>query len=209
MITSSSYYVGKIQIANTEASNAPNSHLFGNVDELKRFIERYEPDATIKCLGYSLDKEFRSNLEIVSPATVQTVKPAADQKWKDLFSGKEYQLDGETVYWRGLVFKNETLDRSLLADYVYSNFITKIAQHTGIGLQIEKGKNSKRANPSKEYVDAYSSFYNQVVDNGKTAKENSGIRSLYQFICDMNDIDDATYPNWMPHAFPALNIMSL
>lgn len=211
MITSSTYFKGSIAVPNAE-DTAPNSNLLGNVTELKTFIEEYELDVTTKCFGYSLNKAFRSNLEVLDPATgIETMKPSADQKWKDLFSGKEYTKDDVLVNWRGLVFKDGTFDRSLLAYYVFPEFLKNdMSSYGRMGMQIEKAKKSMRSQYNRLYVDSYNKFYDLAVGfNIESVKDNSGLRSLYQFIEDMNDLDPATYPDWLPYTFPKVNIFGI
>lgn len=210
MITSSSYFTGIIEVPNISTANTPNASRVGKQTKLARFIEEYELDVISKCLGAYLSKEFQSKLEVVSPATVQTVKSSAEQKWKDLFNGKEYSLNGQPVEWRGLIFKQGTVDISLISYYVFMQFFRHDMTRFGdIGLQIEKAKNAKRAFYGPKYVLAGQKFYELTVGNSNDIYKTSGYRSLYQFIQDMNDIDPTTFPNWMPYSFPKINIMGL
>lgn len=210
MITSSSYFTGIIEIPNISTANTPNASRVGKQTKIARFIEEYELDVLSKCLGFSLHKDFQLQLEVVPPATVQTVKDSADQKWKDLYSGKEYELNGKPVKWQGLVFKQGTIDISLISYYVFTQFFKHDMTHYGdIGLQIEKAKNAKRAYYGPKYVLSSQKFYELTVGNSNDIYKTSGYRSLYQFMQDMNDIDPTTYPNWMPYCFPKVNIMGL
>ncbi len=207
MITPRShYYNGKIAIPNAK-DTAPNSNLLGNSSELDLFREQFERDVLTKCFGYTLYKEFQSNLEIVSPATEQTLKSGAASKWSDLLYGKEYQIDGKTYYWKGLINNEE----SLISFYVFHHYLKKnLESYTGIGLVKEEGKNSTHVSPRRLYVDSYNWFYTWSIGNYYDSNTSEyGIKSLYQFICDMNDLDPTTYSNWMPHNFSKLNIMGI
>ena len=203
MITSLSYFKGLTNISNAE-DTAPNSNLLGNVSEAQLFLEEYERDVLTKSLGYSLYKDLKSNLETLSGATVETVKSSAAQKYKDLMSGKEYTIDGVLVHWRGLLFTEGALKRSLITYYTFFYFLeSDLSRHSGIGLQTEKGKNSKKADPRPKALRAWSKFYELTVESRDNEK------SLYQFIEDMNKLDSSTYPDWRPYEFGRRNLWSI
>lgn len=203
MITSREYYKGLIKIPNI-GDTAPNSNLLGNVTELDVFLKEYERDYLIKSLGYSLFKEFQSHLEVVEPATVQTVKDSAPQKWKDLMDGREYTKDGRTVNWRGLVFTDDGLKRSPIAYYVCYHFLkSDLGRYLGTGVQREKTKNTVFADPAPKAVDIWEKFYRLTVENGTDEV------ALFEFMQDMNDADSSTYPDWVPYQFGKRNIMGL
>lgn len=203
MITSRSYYKGLLNIPNID-DTAPNSSLLGNVSELDVFLKEHERDYLIKSLGYSLFKEFQSHLEVVDPATVQTVKDSAPQKWKDLMNGKEYINEGRTANWRGLVFADEGLQRSPIAYYVCYHFLeSDLSRYMGTGVQREKVKNSAFADPTPKAVKIWQKFYHLTVEN------NTDEVALFQFMEDMNKLDKSTYPGWEPYRFGKRNIMGL
>lgn len=199
MIISGSYFKSIIDVPNAEAIH-PNSNLLGNKAELDHLIEECEPDILIRTLGYSLYKEFQSNLEVVDPATVQTVKDDADQKWKDLMNGKEYQIDDVYVKWPGIIFKQGALDRSFIAYHTYNTFLRKDrSQLTGAGVVSIKAKNAKIVSSLDLYLMSDKRFYELVVCGV------NGLRSLYQFIEDMNDVTVDTYANWSGESFRSKN----
>lgn len=208
MILSSQYFtMWELAIANAEPK-APNSNLLGNVETLKSFIEHCEREVLSLALQRTNYKLF---YEDSIDHSTSTVKSAADQKWKDLFSGKEYKVDGVDVIWRGLVFTEGGLKRSLLAHYTYYCFMKHdISHHGSVGLMIEKAKNSKRADYAPKTTLAYRTFLSMVNgDLDSSPHHNGGRRTLDQFINDMNALDPSTYPGWRQHCFPKLNIMSI
>lgn len=210
MITSTPYYTGNIEIPNISTDNVPNASRVGKNTKLKQFIEEYEVDALSKGLGFSLCTEFKAQLEVAENATTETVKTDADQKWKDLFSGKTYTKDGMYVRYRGLIYTEGKVKKSPLAYYVFKHFFENDMTHYGgIGLQIEEAKKSKRADYRPKFVLAHQMFYELMVGTKSNPKESAGYRSMYQFIQDMNDENPDTYPNWMPYCFPKLNIMGI
>lgn len=210
MITSIAYYSGNIEIPNIDPTNTPNASRVGKSSKLFDFINEYEMDVFNQSLGFALNEEFQDSLEVALGASVQTVKESAEQKWKDLFSGKTYTLRDNPVRWRGLVFKEGGRDFSLLAYYVFKNFFENDMSHYGgIGLQIEEAKNAERAYYAPKFVNAHQRFYELTVGYSNDIQKTGGFRSLYQFIQDMNDIDPLTYQNWMPYRWPNINIMGL
>ena len=194
MITSSEYLKGSIYLKDGN-SNFPNSELLGNGNKLDSFFQEYEPDVLIKCFGYSLYKEFMNQF-----SEDYTLKGSADQKWDDLLNGKEYQVNGINYYWRGLIYEEGGLKRSLIAFYVFSKYVKR--DYLGSGIQSEKVK-EVNFNPSQIYIEAYNEFVNLAV------KGKNGLVSLYQFLTDMNEITPGTYENWNPETFNKINQFSI
>lgn len=200
MITSRLYYQSDVHIPNA-VNVANSSSLIGKEAQLDRFIDEYERDVLSKCLGYPLSKEFRDQLEIKSGETTETPKDSAPQKWKDLFNGKEYTIEGKSYYWKGLVFTIGSNKYSLLAHYVFFHYLqSDYTKYVGTGVKIEKSQNTIIANPTPLLVRSWNRFYEMTV-KGKQ----SGVRSLYEFIEDMNSIDASNFPNWDPYCFSNMN----
>ena len=211
MIITRSYFKGEIAISNAE-DKAPNSNLLGNGLSLDQFIARYERDIMTRILGYDLYKLFSDQFDKSLSTGLWTLKDSADAKWNELLNGKEYILNGVNVKWEGLVFKDGTvnngIDQSLIAYYVYTKFIEATEfTHSGVGMQSELSKNSVRVDARSKIADAFNSFYGLAIGNSSYYNNyqyfdsyfnNSGYKSLYDFIGDMNGLDSATYPNWCP-----------
>lgn len=200
MITTGEYFKGEIAISNAQ-DNAPNSNLMGNSLSLDQFIARYEPDVLTQLFGYHLYKSFSDQFDVSLSSGEWTLKTGAVAKWGELLNGKEYVSGGVNVKWRGLIFKDGTInngiDQSLIAYYVYTKFIEATEfNHSGVGMQSESSKNSIRANARSKVALAFNSFYNLAI--GEYSHYNSGYISLYDFIHDMNSLDSTTYPNWNP-----------
>lgn len=218
MITKHSHFKGDIHIPNVE-DTAPNSNLLGNATSLDLFIDECESDVLTQCLGYSLYDEFINQFNESGE-----LKEEAPEKWNDLLNGKEYQVDGKNVKFRGLTFKQGNLDRSLIAYYVFYQFLENDeSSYTGTGIKKEKSKNSENASAAPKAIKAWRKFYKLTVgdfDNPKIIEKsngtgidwlggNSGVKSLYQFIQDMNNIDPSTYPNWSPYPFENINTLGI
>ena len=211
MIITGSYFKGEIAIANA-LDNAPNSNLLGNGLSLDQFIARYERVILTQLFGYDLYKLFSEQFNVSPADGLWTLKSGVDTKWSDLLNGKEYELNGVTVKWQGLIFKdgtiNDGIDQSLIAYYVYTKFIEATEfNHSGVGMQSELSKNSTRVNARSKVAMAFNSFYDLAIGQATYYNDNyyfdchynnSGYRSLYDFLSDMNAIDSDTYPNWNP-----------
>lgn len=193
MVISDSYFKGSILIESV-ALSIPNGAVIGNGNSLRNYVLEYESDILIKCLGYSLYKDFSEQFD------VNELKASVDQKWKDLLNGKEYELNGVRKFWRGLRFEENELQKSLIAYYVFSVYIKK--ENSGLGIQKEKIKDVT-VSPSYLYMSAYNTFVEL------TTESKSGLQCLYDFITDMNSINSETYPNWMPTSFKKINPFSI
>lgn len=225
MIITRSHFKGLIDIAASQDGTAPNSKKSGNATKLENFMEAYERDYLIKTLGYYLFTQFQMSLEVASGKSYQTVKDSADIKWKRLYSGYEYEIDGVYVVWNGLNYTFSAVEdaepnRSPIADYVYFHFMMDDATiHTPIGVEKPKGKNSDGVNASPKIIAAWRDFYNKTVGGYGVATvihsdigigidyagTNETVRSLYQFINDMNILTPGTFEKWTPYNFVNMN----
>lgn len=189
MITSSAYFQGFLNIA---TGIAPSSDTLGDDKLLDNYINKYEREVLTKSLGYSLYKEFQAAIDDTSG------------KWYELLNGKEYQVDDVDVVWRGLIFEENDFNRSLIANYVYYFYLMgKQKTLSGVGMVRNSAKNAVSTNSTQELVIVWNEFVDMVQEGG------NGERSLYQFIDDMNDLDDETYENWLPTEFEYKNNFGL
>jgi len=224
MITDSTYYKGDIHIPNV-VNAAPSVNDISNDSELQFFISEYEREVLIKLLGYNLYKEFSEQFDVDANGK-WTIKPAADQKWKDLLNGTEYTIDTVTYNFRGLIFSEglgtSLIQRSLLSYYVYFNFLSNDVDHyASIGVQAETAKNADRVSAIPKAVNAWSKFFQLAVGNYNTPYyvtnasgmtgidwfgcDNSGERSLYEYLNDINTQTPDTYEDWKPQRLENIN----
>ena len=118
MIISGAYFNVDLLLKNTD-STIPNAEALGVGSQLNNGIAKYEPEVLIKSFSYSLYKEFMSQFEN------DVIKESVDQKWKDLLTGKEYQINGKNYSWRGLIFEEAGVKKSLIANYVFHKCIAR------------------------------------------------------------------------------------
>ena len=162
-------------------------------ENLNRLITRYQKDILLKALGRDLYDAFEAGLQ----------ESTIEQKWLDLRDGKTYQVDGVNVRWNGL--KNNDLE-SLIAYYVFFNWSrNNVTRQTGNGRVISDKENSTNASSLDSQVYAYNkmfvlygSFYHSQY-----------AESLYNFIYQMNLLDENTYPNWIFTEIEPINSFGL
>lgn len=203
MIINSSYFVGDIYLPQV-GSGA--SRLVNNEDSLKNFIYEYEPRILKLGLGRRLYQEFDAELQ-----NNGTIKATADQKWSDLLVGKEYTKDSTQYYWRGIVEKHGTLNKSFISYYVYYWYVRDgVAQKTTLGVVDAKAKNAKGASAIPTLTHAWREFHSWYsgaddyfngrfgtrngvyVEDWFNGRDNTKEVSLYQYLSDHKD----DYPNW-------------
>lgn len=117
-----------------------------NVENLQAVIDRVEYDLLFNALGYAQYTEIMNQFKPDG-----TWKDDALQKWKDLVDGKEE--------WKGLRYTIGINKVSLIAYYVYYQFLAKSRQYfTTTGLVVSRGENSDRVNPTEELTEKWNEF---------------------------------------------------
>tara|TARA_R110000803_G_scaffold106006_1_gene174147 strand:- start:1125 stop:1829 length:705 start_codon:yes stop_codon:yes gene_type:complete len=218
IITRSYFEAGETMIANA-VDLAPNSDLLGNGVSLDQFSAKYERVVLTRLFGYDLYSEFKLQFDIDAATGLWTLKASAiGTKWDQLLNGYSYFVSGEKVRWMGLIFAdggtNDPLQQSLLAQYIYARFLEATAfQNTGIGMSAAQGKNTKRVSANADIAIADNDFYAMAIGNRHNRRNSNrgmwefegyysllfaddGIRSLYDFLSDMNNEDPTNFPNW-------------
>ena len=151
-----------------------------NLLELNQKIARDVPKLLVQLLGIGLFTELNSF--ILNGVLI----PTAPQKWKDLVYGVSY----DSKKWNGLLISLAGYKESILAKYVYYNFLNEnVVEHTGVGLKVVSAQNAKDINPTQQIVKAYNAF---VLDysGSNTCYDNYEV-SLIAFLRD-KEID---FPN--------------
>jgi hypothetical protein len=216
------YFKGEIYVSHAKASIT--SDVTGVESDLQGFIDEYVEDCIFKCFGLELGIEFRSKLD---SSKENGLIDGAEDKWNWLLNGRETYVDvnGKTKRFKGIRWKSSTeegavYDKSLLAYYVYFFYESnKFISTTGIGQSIPKAKNAEVVNPSFKATKAWRKFFQAV--NGNTPKKsvintnygygvdyfnkNNYDVSLYDFIKDMNAIDETTYENFEENNWGNIN----
>lgn len=164
------YFVGDLTIAGRTKTEVS--------ERLALFIEKYENEFLRDVFGYDLYKALKDQW---------ATYPSIDQRWKDLFDGKEYQYSGRTRQYRGLLFENgdgfssgDGQSMSPIANYVYWHWIKdQTTQTVGLGEVASKSENAQLVSPATKMVRAWNEM-------------SEWVQELYHFM----QTSYATYPEW-------------
>ena len=138
-----------------------NQTFISNVNEvgsgINEKVNDYIDSCVPKLLKLSLGLELFSELN--SQITDGVLNTDADQKWKDLVNGKIYTKDDKTYEWEGLVIDRGLFKESLLAFYVWSEFMNDNLYAKGSqGDVVIQTKNSIVASPVAGIVKNWNRF---------------------------------------------------
>lgn len=83
-------------------------------------------------------------------------------KWRKLVDGCDYDLDGVTYTWGGLLKTEGLFKSSLLTPFVYYYWLNGQSELlTGVGLKVVEAKNAVSINPTQKLVSVWNSFIEQ------------------------------------------------
>lgn len=123
MIINASYFVGEINIPNTDSGPI--------LERVNFFIQKYEPEFLTDLLGYPLYKAFITGISVVPPAV-----PAS--RFTDIIFGAEYtDRNGIPRKWKGLVVTNSPV-YALSGSYSYK---APIYMQAGVTAGLTPGNN--------------------------------------------------------------------
>ena len=189
-----------IALATTQPSTVTTVANPSNQKGLENTITAVENDVLINSLGLTIYNELQTALEDL---------PSADQKWKDLVNGVEY--DGKK--WEGL-----DNDLSLLCFATYFLFMNGNTQfQTAVGIVQVNSENSNVVSPNYKLANAWQAFVDKYQGskatsplvyniNGSTFTDYYGINgssvfvSLYEYLVDKKDDF-----SWSPEDFVLYN----
>jgi hypothetical protein len=140
-IIDNTYFINDLAIPNAIASPTIGDNTPDNIDYIDDCIEYVEKNLLINALGLTIYNELQTALADL---------PSADQKWKDLVNGLEY--DGKI--WEGL-----RSPKSLLCYAVYYTFLDwNTTFWTTVGVQRPQAENSTTITPEFKLATAFQTF---------------------------------------------------
>lgn len=145
------YFVNKLQLDGVLNSNN------GVAEKLESYIETYVIELLQALFGYTDFEDLNSNI------TDGALDNTAPQKWKDLINGKEYVKDGKTYFWRGLIYQNGNVKRSILANYVFCQIMADL--QTNNGTAVIDSKNAVKSVPRGHYVSVWNELAMEMKEN--------------------------------------------
>lgn len=96
----------------------------------------------------------------------------AEQRWKDLVKGVTYTYEGKTKTWQGLKYTQGKATKSLLIDYVESEWLTFKASHvSNFGDTVGQSVNSVITSMNTRQYKAWNSFVRAYQGNHKYNKD--------------------------------------
>ena len=151
MLINASYFVNELLIPNLSDYDE-SYNINGLIQDCSHsFLESF--------LGREIYKELVSNLNAEQTA----LKPNAAEKWDNLVNGCDYEYQGQTRYFKGLIYKRGTIPKSLLAQYVYIKYIEQnTTQLTPTGDVRPDSQNAVNVNSSQRYANAWNNFLKSV-----------------------------------------------
>jgi hypothetical protein len=152
-----SFFVGEINIPNTGKLEIQES--------LTHFITKYEQDLLQQLFGYELWKSY--NADNTTP------------RFAYIINGVEY--DNGTKNWRGLIYANGTTKLSLIANYIYYQWMKdKEIWNSGIGVVRPTPNQAIVMSPGLKMVEAWNDMSEQICE-------------FYDY---MNFSKNDVYPEW-------------
>ena len=171
------YFIGEIAL--------PGSSLTGTLADISPYIVKYEREALIAILGYTLYKQLKAEID----AAVYTTK------WNRLVNGHEYTItylgDSHLVKWNGLINSDKV---SLLASYIFYQYLRFHTTHTsGMGEVFSVTENGVRISPSQRMVAAWNNF----IDLRGDPSEPDINPTCYNFLNNFEDDVTNGYDPWL------------
>lgn len=149
-----------------------------DVESLTDFITMSEKSLLIKALGLSVYNQLQTALEDL---------PNADQKWKDLVNGKEYN----DKLWEGL-----GSPKSLIAYYIYAEYLSDNSSFwSTLGVEKPQAENSQNATPFYKIASSWQTFIKKYQGNACNLPNfyiNDGI-SIVDYYGDDNETEVSLY----------------
>ncbi|WP_394749539.1 DUF6712 family protein [Spongiimicrobium salis] len=202
-IINSSYFVSDLYLPQVGEGA---SSIVNNEGSLNEFITIYEPEILTYALGSKLYSEFIQHIQQNG-----TISASADQKWNDLLNGIEYEKNGITHFWKGIVRPFGTFKKSFIANYVWYKYVyDSITQHTTLGIVKADAENSKTVSANRRLTDVWRDmidWYGGTIEGNSVTcfshgnyhfedhfngHGNTKEVSLYTFLSDHSD----NYPGW-------------
>lgn len=149
------YFIKELSIPNINEMDSDNLTI------LTQYIDEYSRKLLKNALGYDLFKILDTNI------TNGVLDVGAHQKWLDLVNGCEYQKDGITYKWNGLIFTEGLHKSSLLAKYCFYFWLKdNVTQVTGTGEKSIKSVNADSVNSNQRLVTVWNDFVNDYQGSG-------------------------------------------
>ncbi len=207
MIDKSFFLVGDLAIPNAQQQIVSDPNL-SSEDDLSFFIDVEKRNILISGLGFEVYKRF-------DDLFVNNVLPInADENAIRLLNGYEYEIDGVKYIWNGLVYQVGNAKQSLIAYWIYYNFLNNDYQkYFTTGVSDLQSNGATKVSPDQKLVNAYRKFHSMYQSNVKydydtdyfyggylgglnKSREVSLCRYIYDQIRNDETLNDGFYKGW-------------
>lgn len=210
MIIDVSYFQkGSLYIPNSvniSASSSPN-----NGGEIDFFIKKYERELLMNALGVTLYNELQ--------VALGDIDNVAYAKWKALVNGEDYTINSKEYRYDGLKGYEK---QSVIAFFVFMQYMRNDESvYTTTGTAKNKAKGAEIVSMTPKYIKVQNSFIEAYqkpsINNPNVIVNRSGSfgldyfgnddaqRSLYQYLCDKNELDENNFPDFMFKSYEVEN----
>jgi len=119
------YLINKIYFRNKLELTGLNNSQAGTDEKLTDYINIYVVDFLQKLFGSEDFEELNTNIE------EGVLKESAPQRWLDFVNGKTYDINGKNYVWKGLLYKNGSVDLSILTNVVFCQIFADLETNNG------------------------------------------------------------------------------
>ena len=145
MLIDKTFFEGLLLIPNLSEPE-PNGR---TESDLAHMIEVCEEEVLSFAFGIEMWEDFKAN-------------HLANPMYQKIINGASYVKNDKKCYWKGLI-QTEPIKRSLLADYVYSQWHSRnVTKTTELGEKAMDTKIGERASSTPKIVNAWNSFIEQL-----------------------------------------------
>ena len=146
-IIDDTYFQGEIEVPNIAEADSKS------LEELQRLIDE-------KCRLFMYDvlgDVLSAELDLLLQNGILPTTPVS--KWTKLIYGENYDLDGKQLKWDGICSVMSTSKSSLLADYVYTFYLTESNTFlSGVGEMKGEARGAMMVNSTQRYVTIWNRF---------------------------------------------------
>ena len=153
MLIDKTYFQGDISIPNTTEVNYEN-------DLLQILIESKSSSFLESVLGHENFEDLKDNTDANG-----NLLPTAEQRWKDLVNGKQYTLNSQHYYFKGLIQSGVLYKTSIIADFVFCEWLRQTrSQASGVGEVVLSAQNAINVNSTSKLVSIWNRFMKEFGD---------------------------------------------
>ena len=146
-IIDDTYFQGEIEVPNIAEADSKS------LEEVQRLIDE-------KCRLFMYDvlgDVLSAELDLLLQNGILPTTPVS--KWTKLIYGENYDLDGKQLKWDGICSVMSTSKSSLLADYVYTFYLTESNTFlSGVGEMKGEARGAMMVNSTQRYVTIWNRF---------------------------------------------------